>query len=346
LPRRARFWNASGAISTFWVAMLLCAFALSAASPAAARGPLGARDADYNLAVEQAHKRYKADSGGKIPANMAAATGASPDLFGVVVVRVDGQVFEAGDSKIAFPMTAIAAPFTAALAIEQQGADLFSGPKGAVAGTVPLPNARGTADWGLAPTTALGLDGSLATLGLLQPQRDAEGKWKLLLGNLSGSAGGDLSLDQRAYTAAKPLVPRLPQITRDLASDGRLADDPAIIADLYLRQNTVSVTARDLAVMAATLANDGVNPVTQKRVVSAETAQKVYPLLAAKRKGQSAWMAKDGILACAGTSGAIIVVLPGRLGLATYAPPLDGSGVSVRGQRAIKYLSQALLFNP
>jgi glutaminase len=328
------------------LALCLGLLALASAGPAAARGPVGARDADYQTAIEQAHKRYQSDHGGSIPDNIAAATGANPELYGIVIVRVDGKVWEIGDSKASFPMTATASPFTAALAVEQRGADLFSGPRGAVAGTVPLPNARGSADWGLPPTTALELDGSLATLSLIQPHADAEAKWRGVLENLGRFAGGDLAVDPRAYNSEKPLVSRLPQIARDLGSDGRLADDADVTADLYLRQSAVAVTTRDLAIMAATLANDGVNPLNRKKVVNPATAQKIQALLAGKRKGQSAWMAKGGILACAGNSGAILVVLPGRLGLATYAPPLDGNGVSVRGQRAIKYLSQALMFNP
>jgi len=326
--------------------LTLGTLALAIGGPAFARGPMGARDADYQMAVEQAHKRYLADQSGKVAESVSAATGVKPGLYGIVIVRVDGKVWEIGDSKVPFPMTATATPFTAALAVEQHGPDLFTGPKGAVAGTAPLPNARGASDWGLAPTAALELDGSIATLGLVQPQHDAEGKWRALLENFGNFAGGDLTVDPRAYKAEKPLLPRLPQTARDLATDGRLKDDADLTADLFLRQNCVGVTARDLAIMAATLANDGVNPITQKRVVSAATAQQIQKLLAGKRKGQSAWMARDGILASAGNSGAILVVLPGRLGIATYAPPLDADGVSVRGQRAIKYLSQTLMFNP
>jgi glutaminase len=341
--RRARWlYNAPGAVPILIATGLLAV----TASDAIARGPIGAREADYEMAVSQAHQRYQADPSGKVPENVAALAGTRPDAFGVVVVRSDGRVFEAGDTSLRFPQGAIAATFTAALALEQHGSDLMSSAKGAVAGTVPLPNARGAADWGLAPTAALELDGSLATLSLVQPSGDAAGKWTLILDNFGKFAGAPLSLDEHAYRAEKPLVARLPQAAQELATDGRLKDDPGITADLYLKQISVAATTRELAIMAATLANDGVNPVNEKRVVSAETAKKVQEMLLAKRKGQSAWMFKAGIAASVGNTGAIIVVLPGRLGVATYSPPLDSAGVSVRGQRAIKYLSQALLFNP
>ena len=160
------------------------------------------------------------------------------------------------------------------------------------------------------------------------------------------AAGTELSVNATAYQGTTPLVPRLPQITKELGSDGRLIDDPDAVADLYLRQNAVAVTAHDLAIMAATLANDGINPVSGMKVVSAAAAQNIQSQLKSARKGSSQWMSKAKIPASAGISGGILVVIPGRLGIAVYSPPLDAAGVSVRGQKAIHYLSQALMFTP
>jgi glutaminase len=155
-----------------------------------------------------------------------------------------------------------------------------------------------------------------------------------------------LAVHNGAYRAATPIVPRVPENARDLSDEGRLLDDEQPTVDLYLRQSSLALTTRYLAVMAATLANDGMNPLTRQQVVSTAVAQSIQGQLASTRSGTAEWMVKAGIRANASASGAIIVVLPGRLGLAVYSPPLDASGVSVRGQRAIKYLSQALFFNP
>jgi glutaminase len=97
--------------------------------------------------------------------------------------------------------------------------------------------------------------------------------------------------------------------------------------------------------MAATLANDGINPVNQRRVVGAAVAQNIQAQLKSPRKAGAAWMTKAGIPGCVGIAGGIMVVLPGRMGIAVYSPPLDSSDASVRGQRAIKYLSQTLFFS-
>jgi glutaminase len=217
---------------------------------------------------------------------------------------------------------------------------------GAVAGTAPVPNARTMADFGKAPSNALNGEGAVTTLSLVRPQRDVDGKWRALLDNFTNFSGREFKVDDRVYRADKPIMPRVLDMTRALGTQGRLLDDPAITADLYLRQSALVANAYDLAVMAATLANDGVNPVTRKTVVTAEVAKSLQLQLLANRKGGSAWMSKSGIPATAGIAGGIVVVIPGRLGLATYSPPLDSAGVSVRGQRAIKYLSHTLFLNP
>jgi len=301
------------------------------------------------MAVAQAHKRYAADQTGKVTTSTPALASVSPTLYGIVVVRVDGKVFEAGDARTSMVPTEVAAPFTAALVAEQRGADVLSSTAGALAGTAPLPPARNTADWGKAPGHALTPEGALAMLGLLQPQGNAEGKWRALLDNLSGFSGQEISLDERVYQSAASTAERVIAKARDLAEDGRLADQPGTTADLYVKQGAVALTTRDLAIMAATLANEGVNPVTQKRVVSQPVAKSIQTLLIEsgwRGAKKAAWLSDAGVGAMAGNSGVIIMVVPGRLGIAVYSPPLDAAGNSVRAQRALRYLVQTLFIGP
>ena len=310
---------------------------------ATARGPLGARDADLQMAVTQAHKRYKPDRSGKIPDSVPALTKISPDLYGVVIVRVDGKVYEAGDTGIPFVLTAVATPFTAALVAEQQGTDVLASKIGvaagppAVASTKPVSAAEGT-------NNPLDWEGSIATVSLLQPQKDVDAKWRALLGNLGSFAGRELFLDESMYRSASGARDTVLDAARQLAGQGRLYDDADATADLYVKTGAVTLTARDLAIMAATLANGGINPVSGRTVVKPEVSQTIQALItsAGLRGGTGAWMYKIGIPAVAGKSGAILAIVPGRMGIATYSPPLDAGGISVRGQRAIKYLGQAL----
>ena len=316
---------------------------------AVARGPLGARDSDYEMALTQAHTRYAADNSGKVTTSIPALSGVAPNLYGIVIVRVDGKVFEKGDARTPLVPTEVITPFTAALVAEQRGADVLTSTLGALAGTAPVPPARTPADWGKAPTTALQTDGALATLSLVQPPGNADAKWQALLENLKKFSGRDVSLDARVHQSAADNAERLQARARDLSGDGRLADDPKATADLYLNQSTVSLTTRDLAIMAATLANNGVNPVNGQRVVQEPVARNIQDMLIQsgwRGPKKAAWLKKAGVGAISGSSGVIIMVVPGRMGIAVYSPPLDAAGNSVRAQRAYRYLVQTLFIGP
>jgi glutaminase len=342
-PRTRYPGNASAAVVS-----VLIASALLLGPPASARGPIGARDADYQTAVAQAHKRYKPDKSGKVTNTVPALASVSPDLYAIVIVRIDGKVFEAGDAATPFVLEALAAPFTAALVSEQHGTDALTGTLGAVAGTAPTPDARTPADWGNAPATALEVEGAIPTLSLVQPKGDADAKWRALLSNASSFAGRSLALDDRIYQSALGSADKLRSRIKELSGEGRLLDDPELTGDLYLRQNSIAVTARDLAIMAATLANDGVNPVSKQRAVSPETAKSIQSLIAnaGLRGARKDWMKKAHAAAAASRSGAGILVMPGRMGIAVYSPPVDSRGISVRGQRAMRYLAQVLMIGP
>jgi len=285
---------------------------LVAGLPCEARGPIGGRDADYQMAISQAHKRYQSDRSGTIPEAVPRLAKVSPNLYGVVLVRVDGKVWEAGDSRLPFVLSGVAAPFTAALVVEQG------------------------ATW---PDKPLDMEGSLITLSLARPQGDVDAKWRAVLGNLGSFAGRELFLDEGMYRSANSAAAPVLDMARQLAAAGKLRDDAAAVADLYVKQSAVTLTAYDLAVMAATLANDGKNPMTGRVVVKPEVSQTLRELIG------SDGLQKAGMSSVAGKAGCIVAVVPGRFGLATYSPPLDAAGNSVRGQRAIKYLSQALMVN-
>jgi len=327
-----------------WVILAAGVLTLGLSVSTPARGPKAARDADYQLAVSQAHKRYAGNHTGKVTNDIPALATVSPDLYAVAVVRVDGSVFEAGDTGTRFALTGLAAPFAAALVGEQRGAEALNGTLAAAAGLTPLPDARGASDWGASPTTALKPRGALATLSMLEPKGNVDAKWQALLGNLSKFAGGAVSSDDAIHRSAQADVGKLQVAARDLAGDGGLADDANATTDLYLRQGSVVVTARELAIMAATLANDGVNPVTRDAAVKPAVAQNIVQLIsqAGIRGGRNSALNKLRLVATSGSSGGILVVVPGRLGIAVYAPPLDSSGISVRGQLALRYLSQVL----
>jgi glutaminase len=180
-------------------------------------------------------------------------------------------------------------------------------------------------------------EGSLVTLSLAKPQHDADAKWRAVLGNLGAFAGRDLFLDDGVYRSANAAAAAVQEMAQKLAADGKLQDDAAVTADLYVRQGAVTLTAYDLALMAATVANDGKNPLNGRVVVKPEVSKSLQTLIG--RDG----LQRAGMASVSGKAGCIIAVVPGRFGLAVYSPPLDAAGNSVRGKRAIQYLSQVLM---
>jgi glutaminase len=188
--------------------------------------------------------------------------------------------------------------------------------------------------------------GAIATTALL-PGDTPDDKWETILSGLSAFAGRRLEMDDDVYRSEMRTNARNKALARLLQSYGRLDDDPLEMVDVYTRQCSLLVTSHDLAVMGATLADGGTNPVTSRRVVSPETCQDTLAMLAAsgmyERSGE--WLFEIGLPAKSGVSGGIVAVAPGKGAVGTFSAPLDSAGNSVRGQRAIAYLSRGLGLN-
>ena len=185
--------------------------------------------------------------------------------------------------------------------------------------------------------------GAIATTSLA-PGRTAELKWRFLRDGLSRFAGRELEVDEEALASERATNGRNEAMARLLEGHGRMYFDPDETTDVYTRQGALLVTAADLALMGATLADGGVNPVTQRRVVSADTCRRTLALMltAGLYELSGDWLYEVGLPAKSGVSGGIVTVAPGKGGLATFSPPLDAAGNSVRGQLATKMLSRGL----
>ncbi len=185
--------------------------------------------------------------------------------------------------------------------------------------------------------------GAIATAALV-PGGDVEEKWETLLASLSRFAGRRLALDNDIFTSASESNHRNRALANLLFSLGRLDGDPTEVVDLYTRQSSLSVTTVDLASMGATLANGGVNPMTGDRVVSESTCRRVLAVMATAGLYETSgdWLYEVGLPGKSGVGGGIITVSPGKDGLATFSPPLDAAGNSVRGQLVARFLAQRL----
>ena len=185
--------------------------------------------------------------------------------------------------------------------------------------------------------------GAIAVTSLV-PGTDTERKWTFIHDGLSRFAGRRLSLNDEVYRSAGETNQRNQSLARLLQSYGRLYSDPDEACDLYTRQSCLSVTARDLAVMAATLANGGVNPLTRERVVDAESCHCTLAVMATAGLYETSgdWLYDIGLPGKSGIGGGIVTVAPGKGGLGAFAPLLDEAGNSVKGQLAAAFLSRRL----
>jgi glutaminase len=176
------------------------------------------------------------------------------------------------------------------------------------------------------------------------PGATSDERWGFIVEGLSRFAARELSLDDEVYRSAAETNYVNRSIANLLESRGALSGDPAEAVDLYTRQSCLAVNARDLATMGATLALGGVNPLTGERVVQEETCRHVLAVMttAGLYENSGDWLYDVGLPGKSGIGGAIITVAPGKGGLATFAPPLDAAGNSVRGQLAARFLSRAL----
>jgi glutaminase len=185
--------------------------------------------------------------------------------------------------------------------------------------------------------------GALTTTGLV-PGASAAEMWAHIQQGMSRFAGRRLDLDRATYESEAATNHRNRAIARLMESYGRIDRDPLEVVDIYTKQCSLQVTVRDLAVMGATLANGGINPVTRERVVRAEVCRDTLAALATsglyERSGE--WLFEIGLPGKSGVSGGIVAVAPGKGAVGTFSPPLDPAGNSVRGVRAIGFLTRSM----
>lgn len=296
--------------------------------------------------VRQAHERYRGVEEGEVASQYPALAEVPRGLFGICVASVDGDRYGVGDTDYEFATMSIAKPFTLALVLEAIGADELRARVGLNATGFSFNSVVAVELHPRRLTNPMVNSGALATVSLV-PGTTADEKWAYILNGLSRFAGRPLSLNEGIYRSASATNYRNQGISRILYDHRRLYFDPAATTDIYTRQSCLSVTAADIAVMAATLANGGVNPLTRDRVVDALHCRHVLAAMVTAGMYESSgdWLFDMGLPGKSGIGGGIITVSPGKGGLGVFSPPLDQAGNSVRGQLAAKFLSEQLGMN-
>jgi glutaminase len=271
---------------------------------------------------------------------------ASTDAFGVCVAGVQGGVSAIGDVDVEFTIQSISKVFVFALVCDALGHQEARRKLGVNSTGLPFDSVMGIELNATRTMNPMVNAGALATTSLV-PGASAEEKFARIADMLSRFAGRPLEVDEEVYRSEVTTNFRNRGIAHLLYGYGRMYADPELATDVYTRQCSLRVTARDLAVMGATLADGGMNPLTGERAVAAGVCRRVLAVLATsglyERSGD--WLYDVGLPGKSGVSGGLVTVSPGKGGVGTYSPPLDGAGNSVRGQRITTYLSERLGLN-
>ncbi|MGJ0203016.1 glutaminase A [Leucobacter sp. gxy201] len=298
--------------------------------------------------VAEAHERYAGAnaSDGAVADYIPILARADADWFGLSLFAADGASHNAGDTGIAFSIQSISKAFVFALVCDALGHEAVHDVIGVNNTGLAFNSVVAIELNGGSPMNSMVNAGAIATTALM-PGKDSDARWDAIRSGLSRFAGRPLLLDGEVYRSESFTNYRNHALARLLQSYDRLAIGPDEAVDLYTRQCSLAVTARDLAVMGATLACGGINPLTRERVVSAETSRDTLALLAScgmyERSGE--WLYEIGLPAKSGVSGGIVAISPGKGAVGAFSPPLDSAGNSVRGQRACAYLSRSLGLN-
>jgi glutaminase len=301
---------------------------------------------DIDGILATAYELYRDTTRGEVADYIPALAGVDPELFGLCVVSTGGREHSVGDSRHEFSIQSMSKPFVFALVCDAIGHQAARDLLGVNSTGLPFDSVMAIELNELRTMNPMVNAGAIAATSLV-PGETADEKWACILDGLSRFAGRALELSDEVYESESDANLRNVGIAHLLQCYGELKFDADEATDLYTRQCSVVVDAHDLAVMGATLADGGVNPMTGERVIAAANCRRVLAVMATaglyERSGE--WLYEIGLPGKSGVSGGIVTVSPGKGGLGTFAPRLDDAGNSVRGQLATEYLSDRLGLN-
>ena len=295
-------------------------------------------------AVEAAYDRCKEEQGGKNADYIHYLAGVPSTLFGIAACLPDGDVVAVGDTDYVFGIESVSKVPTAILAMNQYGAKEILDRIGADATGLPFNSIMALLLEKEHPSTPLVNAGAISACSMIRPTGDADGKWRAIVSFVADLTGSEVEVIDELYRSETATNFNNKSIAWLLKNYARIYDDPELSLDLYTRQCSLGVTGRQLAVMAATIASGGVNPLTRKEVFKPGLAPKITSMMATvgfyEHTGD--WLFTTGLPAKTGVGGGIMGVVPGVMGLAAFAPPLDEAGNSVKAQRALAYIAGRL----
>ncbi len=297
--------------------------------------------------LNKAYTTHKNNRNGKNADYIKALAEVDSRLFGISVVTADGRVFDIGDTQSQFPIQSISKVFTYAMIMQENGPDAVKEKIGVNATGLPFNSVMAIE---LIPTRSVNPfvnAGAIASTSLVAGKDSAE-RWKSIKSNMDAFAAHELEFNEIVYESEVNNNLGNQAISKLLQAKGRIYSDPLEATTVYTKQCSVNVTSHDLAVMGSVLANRGINPISGKKIINATNPPYILSVMATAGlyDNTGEWLYETGTPAKSGVSGGILAVVPGKLAIGVFSPPLDGFGNSVRGQLAAASIIKDLGINP
>lgn len=304
-------------------------------------------DKEIQDAMMEAYTKYKDEQGGKNADYIKALAEVDSKLFGITIATADGKVYSVGDSDVPFSIQSISKVFTFAAIMQEHGAKEVQKKVGVNATGLAFNSIMAIEQHAGSASNPFVNAGAIQSVSWVGAKNSAE-RWSKIKANMDAFAGRVLPFNDKVYESEVNDNKRNQAISKILDAYGRMGSDPLEATTEYTKQCSVNVTAKDLAIMGATLANHGLNPLTRKRVIDDKYPPFVLAVMATAGLYDNAgdWLYDTGTPAKSGVGGGILAVVPGKLAIGTFSPKLDTYGNSVRGQLAAKYIIEKLKLNP
>jgi glutaminase len=336
--KRSPLWQSSG-----W--LMLAAILVVVPVTAQAQGIPSAQV--LNRAVQEAYEKFKDVKDGATADYIPELAKVPSELFGVAIVTARGDVYTAGDVDYAFTIQSVSKPFTAALVMQEQGsADVIREKIGVEPTGMKFNSLLATQVVKGVSVNPLVNSGAIASVSLVKANSAAE-RFDKIIKFYERLAAAKLSVIEDVYRSEAATNQRNRAHGYILFVSDRIYSDPMEAVDVYTRQCSIGVTAKQLAVMGATLANGGVNPVANQRVLDTKYVPKVLAIMmtAGFYDESGLWAYTAGLPAKTGVGGGIVAVVPGRMAIVGFSPRVNEAGNSVRAMKAIEYISDQLGVN-
>jgi glutaminase len=300
-----------------------------------------------NRVVQEAYSRYKDVKDGATADYIPELAKVPSELFGLAIVTASGDVYTAGDINYSFSIQSVSKPFTAALVMQEQGnANAIAEKIGVEPTGLPFNSILATQILKAVSVNPLVNSGAIASVSMVKA-KDAQERFDKIMTFFQGLAGEKLTVLEDVYKSEAATNQRNRAHAYILAASERIYSDPMEAVDVYTRQCSIGVTAKQLGVMGATLANGGVNPISGVRILETRYVPKVLAIMmmAGFYNESGMWAFSTGLPAKTGVGGGIVAIVPGKMAIVGFSPRVNDAGNSVRSMRAIEYITDQLGVN-